>query len=568
MTLLTFAGCGNSPHTPTLHHAESIMEEHPDSALALLRAIDGSKLRGEDQALHALLLSQAYDKNDFIQTSDSLISIAVSYYERTDDIRHKMLSFYYKAVANFQCEDLDSSLSLALKAHDIATKLDDTVNLTRIEGLIGTIYSCSYSLKPAYEWELRALEHAKTTGNKQWLSSIYYNIGDNLLYLQRFKESIAYLDSAAMLCEGPNIEILEDQYLSYFHQKLYTEADSIYTEIISHGFEPPLNVIIGNIERHPQNSIEILDRYAKDNQLTMENMDADLAYTMAYLRTGDIEPAIQALKRHILHYNELFSALNTYKLDHVQHKHDLEVAQEHSERASSYRALALISMLILCLFIIIGFLIYIQYHNQRKTRIIQAERNLLLLENEYNAIKSSLEHSESEIRRKQTRIQNLEEELYGIYAKNDEQTISNLNAQIEILRHLSYQFFLKQFSWIEKMGQMYLGANKSPLDKEKSLYDKVSDELKHLSSRNGFLKKLPALIAQHDVTFSQEIDSLRLIKSEREVLLCILCGLSPAIIAILTNKTQRAIYNIKARLKDKLRRNDSTFANHILKTID
>jgi len=43
--------------------AENLMMEHPDSALSVLESIDGSCLTGELQARHALLLSQAYDKN-------------------------------------------------------------------------------------------------------------------------------------------------------------------------------------------------------------------------------------------------------------------------------------------------------------------------------------------------------------------------------------------------------------------------------------------------------------------------------------------------------------------------
>ena len=56
-------GCQKSQVSQRLDLAEAIMEERPDSALAILREIDGSALRGEPQARHALLLSQALDRN-------------------------------------------------------------------------------------------------------------------------------------------------------------------------------------------------------------------------------------------------------------------------------------------------------------------------------------------------------------------------------------------------------------------------------------------------------------------------------------------------------------------------
>ncbi|MBD5225679.1 MAG: hypothetical protein HDS68_06930 [Bacteroidales bacterium] len=76
--------------------AEALMEDRPDSALALLEAIDPHRLSGARRhALHALLLTQARDKNYIDETSDSLISIAVTYFDNSTDTYRRMLSHYY-----------------------------------------------------------------------------------------------------------------------------------------------------------------------------------------------------------------------------------------------------------------------------------------------------------------------------------------------------------------------------------------------------------------------------------------------------------------------------------------
>ena len=61
--------------------AESLMESHPDSALAILDSIPGSEVKGrETEARYALLMSMALDKN-YIDTTDlKVLQPAIDYY--------------------------------------------------------------------------------------------------------------------------------------------------------------------------------------------------------------------------------------------------------------------------------------------------------------------------------------------------------------------------------------------------------------------------------------------------------------------------------------------------------
>ena len=80
-----------------LLQAEALMNEHPDSAWALLNTLSPDEMgQNRTRALYALLYTQAQDKTYRDETNDSLISIAVDYYRNTDDARHKFLAYYYK----------------------------------------------------------------------------------------------------------------------------------------------------------------------------------------------------------------------------------------------------------------------------------------------------------------------------------------------------------------------------------------------------------------------------------------------------------------------------------------
>ena len=79
-----------------LDRAEAVMEEYPDSALALLDTLDRGRLTSrEAKARHALLYSQALDKNYIDLSTDSIINPAVKYYSRHGSHDYRLMTQYY-----------------------------------------------------------------------------------------------------------------------------------------------------------------------------------------------------------------------------------------------------------------------------------------------------------------------------------------------------------------------------------------------------------------------------------------------------------------------------------------
>ena len=83
----SIAGCREGKDTAaTLTEAEALMYTSPDSALQMLEGIPHSeRLTGREQADYALLLTQARHRCNVIATSDSLIQIAVNYFDNQGD---------------------------------------------------------------------------------------------------------------------------------------------------------------------------------------------------------------------------------------------------------------------------------------------------------------------------------------------------------------------------------------------------------------------------------------------------------------------------------------------------
>lgn len=553
--LTALCGCRQNSVDRDLDVAEAIMEERPDSAMALLSDIVGPELRGERRARHALLVSQAYHKNYNDITDDGLISIAVDYYARTDDDHHKMLAYYYRAVVNRNAGYYAEAMADLLRAYDIAGALDDPLNLSRIESLMARLYNATHNFEESLLWEQRALVHAKMAGKTQWVLNGYGNMGDGLFSLQRFDDALCYADSAEALSGAPDADIFRLRYMSHFFLGHYDLSDSLYQEILRAGFELPDVVLVAQCELHPDNAFDLLaqaERYSDPDELYKH--DLNYAYAKAYLRSGDIKSALPYLDKHVDTYNNMVSTLVDNSLDKVCIEHDRRKMAELREQTRRSRLMLWCALAVAMLLAAVAAVIFRHVRNVHKTRLLQKERDLALLDRDFSAMRSELLSAEKKMSESRGRIAALQGD------------IERLNNRLDRIRYESYIAFVRQFSWIGKLGTLLTDANSDPACREKMLYKAVENELKS-SEPTLFLRKLQEIIKEQNPEMAVELEKLQLIESEQTVLIYGLCGLSTRVIAMLTRRSERAIYNLRSRIKAKLAKSDSQFARQIIETL-
>ena len=123
--LVALISCNDpKPVTDTLHRAEALMNEYPDSAWTLLNTISPDEMeQNRNRALYALLYTQAQDKTYRDETDDSLISVAVDYYRDTDDVRRKFLSYYYKGRVHFNAKDYLNATTCYMEAKQLVDEV-------------------------------------------------------------------------------------------------------------------------------------------------------------------------------------------------------------------------------------------------------------------------------------------------------------------------------------------------------------------------------------------------------------------------------------------------------------
>ena len=127
---------------PELVHAESVMFDHPDSALHILEAMPMPSARWdkENHALWCLLTSQAKVKQLMKISSDSLVKIAYDYYKPTNNARRKAMSALYMGGVNYNLGNIEESIRFYLEAKTEMEKTNDYKLGYLVMSGLGNIY--------------------------------------------------------------------------------------------------------------------------------------------------------------------------------------------------------------------------------------------------------------------------------------------------------------------------------------------------------------------------------------------------------------------------------------------
>lgn len=122
--------------------ADSLMQLRPDSALNILKSISSKKLSTRaDNAYYALLLTQAQDKNFVVQKDDSLIQIAVHYYDSIGDTKMQAKAHYYWGCVYRDMNQQAEAIREFFIAAPLTEKSKEKRQLGLIYNNIGYIYN-------------------------------------------------------------------------------------------------------------------------------------------------------------------------------------------------------------------------------------------------------------------------------------------------------------------------------------------------------------------------------------------------------------------------------------------
>lgn len=193
--------CSESRQARTVFsRAESYMAVAPDSALTLVRGIDGKSLPTKElRARHALLVTMAQDKCYIDVADDSTICVAYDYYQRHGSKKDRLLATYYLGVIRQNAGDYISATLAFGEAEPLAEELEDYRQLSLIERHLSNIYASNYDHIRALEYAEKAARAAEQAGESLLAGYCLYDMAVQLLAEYRYDEAAAIL-SRVILC--------------------------------------------------------------------------------------------------------------------------------------------------------------------------------------------------------------------------------------------------------------------------------------------------------------------------------------------------------------------------------
>ena len=577
---IIWISCDGMGHqTIDFRKVENLMPQHPDSALMLLEQIENKEnLSRKDKAHYSLLLTEAEDKTYVTHTTDSLISIAADYYEKTDDLGRKAKAWYYKGRIN---QDLGHPLKAQeyyLKALRDEEKIEDHALLGRIHNHIGMLYAYQKVYEKALPFQKKAVENFHLINDSTGQVFALRDLGRTFLMLG--------LQDSSIICNQKAIALMRKRIIP----SVYTELAGLYIDRQrmeeAHGL---LRTSLQNVAK-PQAKYPVYlvlgELYKKSGQIDSARFylqacinSAPLPETRAgglfhlkeiALEKGQWEQAALLSKQYELLKDSIEQGKNAESIRNVQAfysyneiEQDLWEARLYASKQKSFYSLLITA----CLFLLtVALLRFIHYRRERKSLLQrlkaneeQIQRNEQTLKN-ISDVKDSLQN---EIQIYKTTERQLSKEKDEQLKRTNEEIRQKI-MQLEKLSHTKDELeknlltLRSENSNLKKREQAREEERKKIEESERlqneRLYDKFrspagwepTDWHKLFISVDKLYPKM--------VTTLQKSTSLN--ESERKICYLSKIGVKPGAIEILLGKGNVSVY--RKRLYEKLNKKAGT----------
>ena len=434
VAVMIVIACGESRHISDTHkQAEAVMQEHPDSALTLLQAINPDNLTTDrGRAMHALLLSQAYDKNYIDLTDDSLISIAVDYFAPTNEHHYAMIAHYYHAVVNFNANEFATSSISCLEAEKHALDLNNHQYLGMIYSLLAYINNYSYNFEEQLKYAQKSLEHFQMHGEEKYIPNALLNLARSFNNNQNFRKS-SQLYSEIVLHNADSAVTNE------------TLKEHAHVKVLSHDYTTAKSLLLHSLKLRPDefrsiNYAELGIAYANENKLdsalfyvntakrcmamTQDSAAVYRCEILISLKHNDYKKAFELKNRHnSIQGNAIYTvwqqAVVKSQRDYMLLKAET-LEQEKQEQNMRY-------ILIVCLLIFVLISVSMFYRHKRYINNLRVNKLEQILTQQRNYTQEQIDKNQEEIaelsqKLKETRSENyiLQNKLECKYGQENE----------------------------------------------------------------------------------------------------------------------------------------------------
>ena len=487
---------------PELVHAESVMFDHPDSALHILEDMPMPSARWdkENHALWCLLVTQAQYKQVMKIPSDSLVRIAYDYYKPTDNARRKAMSALYMGGVNYNLGNIEESIRFYLEAKTEMEKTNDYKLGYLVMSGLGRIYLYRNLIEYAFEACQSAYNYSVKDSNLRYqMVSLQYLARCYCLLNNLDKAEQVYEQSAELALELKNNDfyavVQQELALVYIAQKRFYESLEVVQTLQPSSQTYLLRGQIYLCLSKADSALYYLKKSLRtDNVYTKRSV-----YKTLYQLSCDSEFNIYMKEfcDSLLFYTDSVMSLDkgkeiiAYKEKYDHQKLITEQQRLKLEKADAQRMMFIITI---CLIVVIAVVAYLY-----QKRLVRKETTIRKQSEQLQDYMLQLHEYETQLMQNNRYMEELKEQLSGQEMNSEE--LHEYREQIDSLQ-------VENSRLSEKINslQHHINDYSSKLDKARL----EADKFRNLSEENLYLKQRERVLTDYLV------DNDRLVKELRE----------------------------------------------------
>ena len=332
----------NTQHKKADHAMEiagSIIESHPDSALAILDSLISPSLLDKARYNRYMLLRlQAKDKSYQDITEDTAIFNTKHYYTEKNDLPHAAMAAYYCGRIRFEQKDYKSAMTQYVEAERYAANIQDINLKALIQSAMGAALSEQMLAQQALPYFHRAVEYFHQAGNRKNEMISYQCIGRSYLISGQTDSALFYYNKAIeitkQLKDSSNMSIAKlNLAVLYIDQKKYAIAKTILLGVINYAKEDTYSEICLELTKiySTENKTDSANWYLKKSLIQSKKDNnlykiADIYETTTTIKEKekDYNTALQNNKLYTLYLDSIFGQTQDAALLDIEKKYKFE----------------------------------------------------------------------------------------------------------------------------------------------------------------------------------------------------------------------------------------------------
>ena len=461
---------------PELLYAESVMFDHPDSALHILEDMPMPSARWdkENHALWCLLVTQAQYKQMMKIPSDSLVRIAYDYYKPTDNARRKAMSALYMGDINYELRNIEEAMQYYLEGKTEVEKTDDYKTGYLVMISLCRLYLYRDFADYALEASRKAYDYAVKDSNKRYqLASLKY-----LARCYCISDSLSKAIDTYHKCSELTLELNLENY----YYDIQSEIALVYMH--KGDIKKSLEIIKSFPITYQRASLMGKDYYLLgqmdsayfflNKALKTDNIYTKVSAYQYLYKLGDIPKYRKYLKTYcdsLLFYNDSIIAIDkgkeivAYKEKYDHQKLITEQQRLKLEKADAQRMMFIITI---CLIVVIAVVAYLY-----QKRLVRKETTIRKQSEQLQDYMLQLHEYETQLMQNNRYMEELKEQLSGQEMNSEE--LHEYREQIDSLQ-------VENSRLSEKINslQHHINDYSSKLDKARQ----EADKFRNLSEEN------------------------------------------------------------------------------------